>query len=75
MYQVDETRRAPGVVRDAIITHLKEVGSSNTSATTAAVSEALGEPVAASSVRSYLRLNTPRLFARVGRGTYRLRAE
>ena len=32
----------------------------------------IGSPVARSSVRSYLRLNTPNRFERVGRGQYRL---
>jgi DNA modification methylase len=38
------------------------------------VSERIG-PTPASSVRSYLRLNTPKLFAKVGRGHYRVREE
>jgi site-specific DNA-methyltransferase (adenine-specific) len=38
----------------------------------AAVETKLGKPVARSSVRSYLNINTPGVFLRTGRGTYRL---
>lgn len=38
-----------------------------------AVSERLGKNVPASSVRSYLNLNTPGMFERTGRGRYRLK--
>lgn len=36
------------------------------------VNEKLGGPVAESSVRSYLQLNTPKHFERISRGTYRM---
>jgi site-specific DNA-methyltransferase (adenine-specific) len=39
----------------------------------AAVEKAIGSDVPKSSVRSYLRLNTPKLFSNPSRGTYGLR--
>ncbi len=66
------TKCRPGEVRDAIVRALrtspralsaKQLGQ--------AVSERLGD-VPASSVRSYLRLNTPGMFVREVRGVYRL---
>jgi site-specific DNA-methyltransferase (adenine-specific) len=67
-------RRSPGVIRDAIKMHLrdKEEGAS-VAEIHAAVCEALGSSVPSSSVRSYLRLNTPRTFTRIGPGRYKLR--
>ena len=65
-------RRAPGMVRDAILAVLE------TRPAGASVAEIIDEArdivgdVPASSVRSYLRLNTPRLFVRDVRGVYRL---
>lgn len=63
---------APGNVRDAIVQHLQ---AADTDASLGEIMEAvtrrLGE-AAESSVRSYLRLNTPGVFERVGRGRYRL---
>ncbi len=64
------SRRRPGEVRDAIVNVLEgrpngasvqEIGSD--------VTRLIGD-VSASSVRSYLRLNTPELFARVDRAQY-----
>jgi hypothetical protein len=66
-------RRRPGEVRDAIVAHLREAGEASTSEIRAAVEQRLATPVPASSVRSYLRLNTPATFERTGRGRYRLR--
>lgn len=68
-------RMAPGVIRDAIISHLEGCGDHGSPLTeiTGAVMEKLGPTVSASSVRSYLNLNTPNVFERVSRGTYRLR--
>lgn len=66
-------RRRPGEIRDAIIMHLGKVGGDESvEALHKAVSEHLGEVVPASSVRSYLGLNTPQLFVRTARGQYRL---
>ena len=64
------TRRRPGEVRDAIVQALE--GRSNGAAVqqiSAEVAELIGE-VPASSIRSYLQLNTPTLFARMDRGQY-----
>ena len=64
------TRRRPGEVRDAIVNVLegrpsgasvREIGSE--------VTRLIGD-VSASSVRSFLRLNTPELFARMDRAQY-----
>ena len=68
-------RMAPGVIRDAIISHLEGCGDHGSRLTeiTEAVVERLGSSVSSSSVRSYLNLNTPNVFERVSRGTYRLR--
>ncbi len=64
--------RAPGSVRDAIVEHLTFVGTDRSvEEIHAAVVAKLGS-VGTSSVRSYLRLNTPPIFARTGRGRYRL---
>lgn len=68
------SRRRPGQVRDAIIDYLHTVPSATTLEIIAAVREQLGESVAASSVRSYLRLNTSSQFERLDRGRYALRA-
>lgn len=65
------TRRRPGQVRDAIVQVLERsprgavVGDLCDQ-----VSQLIGETVPSSSVRSYLRLNTPELFARTDRGQY-----
>lgn len=63
-------RRSPGEVRDAIV-HVLEGRSSPASVQeiSSDVSRLIGE-VPASSVRSYLRLNTPGLFARMDRAQY-----
>lgn len=67
------TRRSPGVVRDAIMAYLGTVkGNASVAEIHAAVSEALGGRVAPSSVRSYLNINTPRVFLRTAHGRYRL---
>jgi DNA modification methylase len=71
----DRAKRKPGAVRDAIIEALTYRASGATvSQITKEVSERIG-PTPASSVRSYLRLNTPRLFTKVDRGHYRVREE
>lgn len=63
-------RRRPGEVRDAIVQALEGRHSGATvQEITSNVAELIG-PVGASSVRSYLRLNTPTLFARTERAQY-----
>lgn len=66
--------RAPGTIRDAIIGHLSQAEDNEASVKdiTAAVSNKLGQ-VSASSVRSYLNLNVPKIFERADRGRYRLK--
>jgi site-specific DNA-methyltransferase (adenine-specific) len=62
----------PGLIRDAVIRYLASLASEATlSEITAAVRARLGD-VSPSSVRSYLNLNVPETFLRVGRGRYRL---
>ena len=64
---------APGVVRDSIVEFLGAFGQGASLAEiVAAVTTRVGD-VPASSVRSYLNLNTPDTFERVGRGRYRLK--
>lgn len=64
-------RRRPGAVRDAILVALKEAkGPQTVAEIRATVESSLGSPVAPSSIRSYLGINTPSLFTRVGRGQY-----
>ena len=65
-------RRRPGEVRDAIVQVLEgRQGGANIQTITSEVVELIGD-VAPSSVRSYLRLNTPTLFARMDRAQYTL---
>jgi site-specific DNA-methyltransferase (adenine-specific) len=62
----------PGLIRDAVTQYLASLAAEATLAEiTAAVSARLGD-VSPSSVRSYLNLNVPETFLRVGRGRYRL---
>lgn len=64
---------APGVVRDSIVEYLGALGGDASLAEiVAAVSLRVGG-VPESSVRSYLNLNTPKMFERAGRGRYRLK--
>jgi site-specific DNA-methyltransferase (adenine-specific) len=66
-------KRRPGEVRDAILSVLQEMPEGAAVAEIERqVNERIGEG-ASSSVRSYLRLNTPKLFARSDRGRYMLR--
>lgn len=66
-------RRRPGEVRDAILAVLSaRSNGASASEIETAVQTIIGN-AAPSSVRSYLRLNTPGLFARSGRGYYSLR--
>lgn len=66
------TRRSPGVVRDAIIAHMKTLkgGTASVAEIHLAVEKALGGEVARSSVRSYLQNGDK--FARLEHGHYRL---
>jgi hypothetical protein len=64
--------RAPGEVRDAILRYFETHNEAvSVREIRGAVSDQLGE-VSPSSVRSYLNLNVPNLFVRIGRGCYRL---
>ena len=66
-------RNSPGEIRDAIIQTLQNrQGDASVKEIQEAVAALLGREVPASSVRSYLQLNTPRLFVRTARGRYRL---
>jgi site-specific DNA-methyltransferase (adenine-specific) len=66
------TRKRPGEVRDAIVAVLSRSPQGSTvSQIGHEVTQLIGE-VPASSVRSYLQLNTPELFARMDRGQYAL---
>jgi DNA modification methylase len=63
-------RRRPGEVRDAIVRVLEgRPSAASVQQITDGVEELIGE-VPASSVRSYLRLNTPELFVRMDRAQY-----
>jgi site-specific DNA-methyltransferase (adenine-specific) len=74
MPRLQAPRRKPGQIRDAIFDFL---GSERPEATVAEIRQAVAERIkgelAESSVRSYLRLNTPTEFQRTKPGTYRLR--
>jgi len=71
----DPPKRKPGAVRDAIIDALAYRTHGATIADiTREVSARIG-PTPASSIRSYLRLNTPKLFVKLDRGHYRVREE
>ncbi len=70
MYSNKPIRKRPGQVRDAIVSVLRaHPGGASVTEITAGVSALIGE-VAPSSVRSYLRLNTPTYFARMDRAQY-----
>ena len=65
-------RHKPGAVRDAIVKVLEnEPTGSSLQTIQDAVADLIG-PVPSSSIRSYLQLNSPALFARMDRGQYRL---
>lgn len=67
------TKNSPGHVRDAIIKVLAESHVFlSVAQIVASVQKQIGE-TPASSIRSYLRLNTPGLFVREARGVYRAR--
>lgn len=72
MHRSHMQRRRPGQVRDAIVRSLTERPSGASVAEIEHdVARDLGD-VPTSSIRSYLRLNTPELFARMERGQYTL---
>ena len=72
----DTTKRyAPGQVRDAIIRTLKHTSEGLSTKQIARRVSKLNGPTPESSVRSYLRLNTPELFVRESRGVYHLRTK
>lgn len=67
-----QDKRRPGEVRDAILTVLgSRPGGADVSEIESKVLELVGH-AAPSSIRSYLRLNTPQMFRRNGRGNYSL---
>jgi len=66
-------RAAPGIIRDSIVSYLTAAEVASVGEIRQAVSAKLGDAVPASSIRSYLNLNTPEIFERKGRGYYRLR--
>ncbi|MEP7016079.1 MAG: site-specific DNA-methyltransferase, partial [Verrucomicrobiota bacterium] len=71
----DSPKRKPGTVRDAIIDALAyRTHGATVAEITHEVSQRIG-PTPASSIRSYLRLNTPKLFTKKDRGHYRVREE
>ena len=66
-------RRRPGEIRDAIISVLSDrFESATVSEIEKNVEERIGA-ISSSSIRSYLRLNTPELFARTDRASYVLK--
>ena len=68
------TKQPPGRVRDAIVKILEESDAPLSIARIeTGVRKQIGE-TPTSSIRSYLRLNTPQLFVRVRRGVYRVRS-
>ena len=69
---MESPRRPPGQVRDAIVAVLRTYpDGASPSLIEQGVRQRIGA-VAGSSIRSYLRLNTPTLFERPARGLYRL---
>jgi hypothetical protein len=75
MITAGSARRKPGEIRDTIVDVLAEWGrEASVAEIREAVAARLKGELSASSVRSYLRLNTPETFDRVAEGTYRLRA-
>ena len=70
-----EHRRSPGEVRDAVRgTLLTRPSGASVAEIVASVKDLIGD-VSGSSIRSYLRLNTPRSFTRLRRGHYQLADE
>lgn len=65
-------KRSPGEVRDIILRVLKELPEGGTISQIRKKVESILGATPASSIRSYLRLNTPEIFRRTGRGRYAL---
>lgn len=65
-----QRKLAPGTVRDAIVAVLSSAAAPMTVAEIEAAVAGLLGPTPRSSIRSYLRLNTPQLFVRRDRGVY-----
>lgn len=73
MSKMPVLRRKPGEIRDAIVAVLQEHGGeASVAEIRAAVAFRVVGPLSPSSVRSYLRLNTPETFCRTRSGRYRL---
>jgi site-specific DNA-methyltransferase (adenine-specific) len=71
---IQHSRILPGQVRDAIVDYLRQQPQETSVAKIQeAVNRRLGDAVPKSSVRSYLRLNTPMLFDRTDVGMYQLK--
>lgn len=70
-----EARNNPGVVRDAIVQYLARSGGEATVADILQGVESFQVRTVRSSVQSYLQLNTPGLFEKVGHGRYRLASD
>ena len=69
------TKHRPGAVRDAIMeTLVYRTGGATVAEIVNGVSQRLG-PTPTSSIRSYLRLNTSKLFTKIDRGHYVVREE
>ena len=68
-------RNAPGQVRDAIIQVMRFTSDGLSAKQIAERVDKVNGPTPESSVRSYLRLNSPELFVKEGRGIYRLRED
>jgi site-specific DNA-methyltransferase (adenine-specific) len=67
-------KRRPGEIRDAIVGYLRATGTdASVGEIRQAVAHSLGDTLADSSVRSYLRLNANDLLVRTSRGRYCLR--
>jgi site-specific DNA-methyltransferase (adenine-specific) len=75
MAKMPSLRRKPGEIRDAIVSVLQEHGGeASVAEIRAAVAFRVQGPLSPSSVRSYLRLNSPGTFTRTQSGRYRLQA-
>lgn len=73
--QTEITRNSPGKIRDAIIHVLSQTNSSMSVGDIAIRVEQIVGETPPSSIRSYLRLNTPNIFIREMRGIYRLKEQ
>jgi site-specific DNA-methyltransferase (adenine-specific) len=66
------SRHSPGEVRDSVLNYLSTRDSATVGEIRSAVTDDLGDPVPASSVRSYLRLNEGKTLYKHARGQYSL---